>query len=277
MKKFLSILLALTIFLILSACDNDKHTLSEIETGSTTTVNVDGTDTSTETNSSNESVDSPDTSTETNSSNESAELPKSQHTHNYSVAATCTEPQKCSCGATDGTALGHEYKNFVCIRCNAEQQGDFVDLKNYFWKFGEESVNINVPGKEGMAPYTLELKILDFHVGFINNSSCVAWVDPTMPDISSVYSSPNTDVRGRIYDSKIYSATAETNYRFTYEEKDSLVKITFNEKDGGGTITFEKKGINELVLRSNTSSKLENIPVNSAFKAYPRWEIFNGV
>lgn len=41
------------------------------------------------------------------------------HTHSFS-AATCTEPKKCSCGAVEGTALGHDYKDGVCTRCKAK-------------------------------------------------------------------------------------------------------------------------------------------------------------
>lgn len=35
------------------------------------------------------------------------------HTHSYSDA-TCTAPAKCSCGATNGSALGHEWKGATC-------------------------------------------------------------------------------------------------------------------------------------------------------------------
>ncbi len=37
------------------------------------------------------------------------------HTHNFSNA-TCTEPQKCSCGATSGSALGHTYNEATCTK-----------------------------------------------------------------------------------------------------------------------------------------------------------------
>ena len=43
------------------------------------------------------------------------ELP---HTHSWSDA-TCTEPSKCSCGETQGEALGHTYENCVCTGCQA--------------------------------------------------------------------------------------------------------------------------------------------------------------
>ena len=38
----------------------------------------------------------------------------SNHVHVFS-AATCTEPQKCTCGATKGKALGHTWKKATCL------------------------------------------------------------------------------------------------------------------------------------------------------------------
>ncbi|MDO5135370.1 MAG: hypothetical protein Q4D55_04900 [Eubacteriales bacterium] len=46
-----------------------------------------------------------------------------KHTHSITIPATCTEPAKCSCGATFGTALGHNMgeatcqKPSTCARC----------------------------------------------------------------------------------------------------------------------------------------------------------------
>jgi len=40
------------------------------------------------------------------------------HVHSYSQA-TCTEGEVCSCGATRGDALGHQFQNGVCLRCGA--------------------------------------------------------------------------------------------------------------------------------------------------------------
>lgn len=37
----------------------------------------------------------------------------SSHTHSYS-SATCTEPAKCSCGATNSNALGHKWQEATC-------------------------------------------------------------------------------------------------------------------------------------------------------------------
>ena len=38
---------------------------------------------------------------------------KAAHTHSFS-SANCTQPQKCSCGATLGSALGHSYSSATC-------------------------------------------------------------------------------------------------------------------------------------------------------------------
>lgn len=50
---------------------------------------------------------------------------KNTHTHSYS-AATCTSPSKCSCGATQGSALGHQYSRGYCIRCN-EKDPNYIE------------------------------------------------------------------------------------------------------------------------------------------------------
>lgn len=46
------------------------------------------------------------------------------HTHSYENA-TCTEPVACACGATIGTALGHNYTGRYCNRCG-QQNPDYV-------------------------------------------------------------------------------------------------------------------------------------------------------
>lgn len=59
------------------------------------------------------------------------------HTHSFS-AATCTEPKKCSCGATDGKALGHNFVNRACTRClKVEETKEFTLMgnKNGTWGF----------------------------------------------------------------------------------------------------------------------------------------------
>ena len=63
------------------------------------------------------------------------------HVHSWSDA-TCTEPEKCACGETQGTALGHDfvagevvaptfdaqgYTVYDCSRCDATENRDFVN------------------------------------------------------------------------------------------------------------------------------------------------------
>lgn len=66
----------------------------------------------------------------------SQQTSKPVHTHSFS-AATCTEPKKCSCGAVEGKALGHDYKDGVCTRCNAKDPNYVTPIadKKGEWKF----------------------------------------------------------------------------------------------------------------------------------------------
>lgn len=60
-------------------------------------------------------------STESNvADRESSEATPSveEHTHVFS-GATCTKAATCTCGATNGNALGHNYVQGVCSRCNS--------------------------------------------------------------------------------------------------------------------------------------------------------------
>ncbi len=65
---------------------------------------------------------------------EEIEITKPVHKHSYSKA-TCTEPAKCSCGATDGSALGHNWNKATCLkaktcsRCGLSEGG--VASHNY--------------------------------------------------------------------------------------------------------------------------------------------------
>lgn len=90
-------------------------------------------------------------STNITTSAESQTTASQTHKHSYS-AATCTEPKKCSCGATEGKALGHKYSNGTCTVCGAKDP-DFVSYtsvknKTGIWKtqflVDEELYNISL-------------------------------------------------------------------------------------------------------------------------------------
>ena len=58
--------------------------------------------------------------TETGAESEAVLMAESEteHVHEYS-GASCLEAPTCSCGETDGYALGHSYSDGSCIRCGA--------------------------------------------------------------------------------------------------------------------------------------------------------------
>lgn len=58
--------------------------------------------------------------TETGAESEAVLMAESEteHVHEYS-GASCLEAPTCSCGETDGYALGHSYSDGRCIRCGA--------------------------------------------------------------------------------------------------------------------------------------------------------------
>ena len=109
--------------------DNGSSNTTSTNTSSNTTStdtssNTTSTDTNSNNNSSNEvtsnkgnaNINSTPNNTNTNtSSNQST-----SHTHSYSKA-TCTKPETCSCGATTGSALGHNISTDGkrCLICNA--------------------------------------------------------------------------------------------------------------------------------------------------------------
>lgn len=54
-----------------------------------------------------------------------------EHTHSFGNA-TCTSPKTCSCGATEGSALGHKFKNGKCTACGTADPNytQFTSLSN---------------------------------------------------------------------------------------------------------------------------------------------------
>lgn len=140
MKKFLAILLTLTLLLALTACNNkpttnlnqstavsdysyddsntsnpnepnDNSTKTNNSTTTTTTKtnsrtkaqsNTNSNSSTSENSSLKNTISNNNASTNTNSNN------NSYHVHSYSPA-TCTKPATCACGATSGSALGHNY------------------------------------------------------------------------------------------------------------------------------------------------------------------------
>lgn len=111
MKKVVSIMLLVVASLLLSACGN-KEVVSEKEKDVSKSKDV-----VVESDSKSEVVEQEEEKNEEkeNKSSESKdpESSKPAHVHSFS-SATCTSPQKCSCGATNGSALGHRWQEATC-------------------------------------------------------------------------------------------------------------------------------------------------------------------
>ncbi len=72
---------------------------------------------------------------ESNEINTNSSETSTTHTHLF-ADATCTLPKTCSCGETQGQALGHNFKNGKCTVCNATDPNftlTSLDKKNGNW------------------------------------------------------------------------------------------------------------------------------------------------
>ncbi len=122
-KKLISLLLAVCMIFCLSACGTTETNSKPTDTPTESqTDKPSSTDETTSTQSENSQVSSNieetnenDTQTQTTVSQSKPTSTTNQptHTHSYSNA-TCTEPQKCNCGATTGNPLGHNYSDATC-------------------------------------------------------------------------------------------------------------------------------------------------------------------
>ena len=105
-----------------STTDNSDSSNNTDVPGSTTSTPTTTTKPETSTSSTTTKPETSTLSTTTKPNTTKPETPKpttttkpntTTHTHSYS-SATCTTPQKCSCGATSGTALGHKWQEATC-------------------------------------------------------------------------------------------------------------------------------------------------------------------
>ena len=138
MKRVLAILLSISFVLCLTACGKGKSSINvtgddrQIASSESQASDPGESGNSTETDSSgitDASMDDGESSIaddpgDAGETDDVSEPVSSVHVHSFSNA-TCTEPAKCSCGATAGEALGHSYVDADCtdpqrcIRCGA--------------------------------------------------------------------------------------------------------------------------------------------------------------
>lgn len=144
MKKFLTLAMTILLLFGLTACSKSESDLS----GGALSVS--------DNTSSKGKITDASPINESSSSDEKITDTSSVHTHSF-VAATCTQPKKCDCGATEGAALGHSYENGVCTRCSEKDSGyltPFTEKKGN-WRLNIISgndisvVKVSVNGEDG--------------------------------------------------------------------------------------------------------------------------------
>ena len=124
MKKVLAFLLSIAIVMSLVACNSKTTDINCSKCGEPISssasfcsscgaaLNASETETEDKDPTASSTPSATDPVPETNATS-STQAP---HSHFYGKA-TCTAPAKCSCGATNGSALGHSYSNGKCSRC----------------------------------------------------------------------------------------------------------------------------------------------------------------
>ena len=130
MKKILSVLLFLCLLLSLTACSGNSDVAANTSNNNLNSVN-----------------------THPESKVESGQGTQSQHSHKYN-SATCTSPATCSCGATNGSALGHNYSGKYCTRCNAKNPYYTESTQpNHTHNYSSSVTREATCGKEGVRTY----------------------------------------------------------------------------------------------------------------------------
>ena len=104
-----------------SACGNTIDSPNDVETTITSTTTEKTTTTKAPTTTKKTTTTKAPTTTKKTTTTKAPTT--TTHTHIYSKA-TCTEPAKCSCGATTGNVLEHDYQFFICKNCGHEDIPD---------------------------------------------------------------------------------------------------------------------------------------------------------
>lgn len=175
-----------------------------------------------------------------------------KHVHSYTTPATCTQPARCSCGHTYGTALGHQMspatcqKPQTCIRCGTSVGG--VAQHNYsttthrcIWcdQLNESDfVDILVGGTSNTGNYNVNFVTL----GIINNGLVSFEVLTQRP--ATIF--PNGEGAGiRVYLTDVNDMTYTEQNRFVVLPGGQQV-AWFDTLDQTTTFTFRPEGVLEF-------------------------------
>lgn len=221
-------------------------------------VKVSVTDITTENNtdpSDNTDAKTSNTAADQTDSDNNQQTSNTTHTHSFS-AATCTEPKKCSCGAVEGKALGHNYKDGVCTRCNAkdpnynpytsvlEKQGDWTLQFLNGKTLNSVSLTVCKPG---------------------NNSASVGFGEllTTLPQ--EMQNDPNIKDSCEEFNGEYYYIGMGNGAEIkTVKEENGTVTLT---DTSGNSLVLTRTGENTLkcVSAPSTFSCVSGIPVGSVF------------
>ena len=188
--------------------------------------------------------------------------PTESHTHKMSNA-TCTEPMKCSCGATEGKALGHKYSysHGICERCEAKDP-DFVLYTSVMKKPGFWTCRyvINTDIGENLIDATLIFKAPTSEEYADYEDNMLFMGGSRLAEEGEVYD-PSEAIE---YNGKIYlGAYGNGGDRLgTVKEEGNMVYLTDAD---GNKLELLKTAENKLkvVSESNNYSDLRTIPTGT--------------
>lgn len=183
------------------------------------------------------------------------------HTHSFK-AATCTAPKTCSCGATEGSALGHAYKDGKCSRCGTADPNAVkytsVLTKVGFWSCRYIYMNGDVG--EQLLDSTLIFKA-PAGGDYEDNMVFVGGSRPAEPEDITYYPEEVFEYNGKKY---VGAFGNGGNTLGKVEENGNSIIIT--DPDGDGD-KLELKRINETTLKvvacSGSFSDLRKVPVGT--------------
>lgn len=115
MKKLLTILLCISVFVSVCGCQSESEPKSSSSQVNNTSSVVKTPKSGSSSSLASVTVPYSSSSSLVNSHNDYTPT----HYHYFS-SPTCTQPGRCSCGATDGSPLGHDYSGGECRRCGAK-------------------------------------------------------------------------------------------------------------------------------------------------------------
>ena len=170
-----------------------------------------------------------------------------QCSHTYK-AATCTAPKTCSkCGATEGSALGHNYIEGVCTRCS-QQQENYHALNTGGWTVTKCSPVLDFDA------YIISINFKDsfLSIGYgadINN------LDPDFKnDLLEAYNNGDTSVK--LINGVYYYFGAGDGGSITYTESGNAISVNCEDYIH---FTFERISGNQLKITGVQEADLANL------------------